>query len=138
MRGREGEKYRGKEGEREVEKEGIEKRGKEGRNEQKGGEKEVKKGKKEGRRDGEGWGEVCTRVLSGSPHCGMGHSTQAQLPALMPPCCFFAAVRLHQAPHHPREPVQAVSGAADENPDQLPALLHPLHQAQRVQEAAGT
>ena len=35
------------------------------------------------------------------------------------------------------DPVQEVAGLTDEDPLQLPAVLHPLRQAQRVQEAHG-
>lgn len=79
--------------------------------------------------------EVCTHVLSGSLHCAMVYSApgtvpQAQHRSHMPSCCFFAVIRFHQAPRHPREPVQALSGAVDENLEQLPALLCSLHQTQ--------
>ena len=37
-----------------------------------------------------------------------------------------------------RQPVPEVAGSAHENARRLSAVLHPLHQAQRVQEATGS
>lgn len=34
-------------------------------------------------------------------------------------------------------PVQEIAGFADEDAESVPAVLHPVHQAERVQEAYG-
>lgn len=49
----------------------------------------------------------------------------------------FPGGRDQEALPNSQQPIQALSGAADENPQCLPAVLCPLHQAQRVQEAHG-
>lgn len=51
--------------------------------------------------------------------------------------CVILGGRNQETLSHPEQPVQTVSGAADENSERLSALLCSLHQTQRVQETHG-
>lgn len=49
---------------------------------------------------------------------------------LSAPHCGFAGSRDKEALTDAQQPVQALSGAVDEDSQRVPALLRPLHQAQ--------
>lgn len=58
-------------------------------------------------------------------------------PSHSDPCVLLTAVQRHQEASDPERSVPAVSGRPDEDADRVSALLHPLHQTQRLQEARG-
>ena len=57
---------------------------------------------------------------------------------LTPLCvCLCSGRGDQEALPHPEQPVQALPGDAHADPQPVPALLRPLHQTQRAEEAHG-